>query len=558
MRWRPILPSSTRQGVLLSVLACVSPRSGPVRLATPSQPPDFRIVQPSGGSRELLTFERMLKVKPYPARCPYDGIELFGAAEPLRLQPPPPRTVGLAIKRFYRQVLGWRPRRVLEHTCDGMSRLPGLGSQRGSVQLHASDGSYAVANEAASHMQHLRLSAAQRVTAAAGLQYEIPHAEGSFDAVVSHNCVPYAVAPLPLFTELHRLVRPGGTLAVTFAATPSSVEQWSQYANCDPRSASLAWLQAADGADLLYMVCSFFFYSAEWASLEVSELLPASPSSPAPVYAIVATKLTNRQLFVRKSRRTIAQERLERERERERESDTDGEAEWLGGGEQSTLAAVSPSRAAGTGTKSPRPRTDGRAGTLADSFRRAGEASTSSTSASGVRESNAGVGGSTRGDRDAARTPGTAPQRSSRLAQPTVPLMPSGTGGDGVRGVRESDGLSEGEADERGARVRSRILETIKRGIQENRERTDLADGERRMLEHMRLYVVETKMAETQLSAQELAIWEDMKQEYLERTRATATSARVPATAPAPSPAPLDANPETDAADGPPPPSQGI
>ena len=48
------------------------------------------------------------------------------------------------------------------------------------------------------------------------------------------------------------------------------------------------------------------------------------------------------------------------------------------------------------------------------------------------------------------------------------------------------------------------------------------------------------------------AIWEDMKQEYLERTRATATSARVPATAPAPSPAPLDANPETDAADGPP------
>ena len=57
---------------------------------------------------------------------------------------------------------------------------------------------------------------------------------------------------------------------------------------------------------------------------------------------------------------------------------------------------------------------------------------------------------------------------------------------------------------------------------------------------------------------EELAIWEDMKQEYLERTRATATSARVPATAPAPSPAPLDANPETDAADGPPPPSQGI
>ena len=95
----------------------------------PKQPPDFRIVQPLGGSKELLTFERMLKVKPYPVSCPYDGIELFGAAEPLRLQPPPSRAVRGTIQRFYRRFLGWRFGRILEHTCDGMSRVPGRGSR---------------------------------------------------------------------------------------------------------------------------------------------------------------------------------------------------------------------------------------------------------------------------------------------------------------------------------------------------------------------------------------------------------------------------------------------
>jgi SAM-dependent methyltransferase len=164
----------------------------------------------------------------------------------------------------------------------------------------------------------------------------LPYAEGSFDAVLSHDVVPYSEAPLALFAELHRVVRPGGTLCVTFSAPPpkqpasdgspsaspspspsggkesgvvlSAVgsSEWAKYATCDPRSASLAWLQAADGADLLYMVGSFFFYSAEWAELEVSELVPASAAAPAPVYAVQATKLTNRQLFVAKARRDLA------------------------------------------------------------------------------------------------------------------------------------------------------------------------------------------------------------------------------------------------------------
>lgn len=40
--------------------------------------------------------------------------------------------------------------------------------------------------------------------------------------------------------------------------------------------------------------------------------------------------------------------------------------------------------------------------------------------------------------------------------------------------------------------------------------------GERKMLEHMKLYVMEMKVAEAELSPEERLIWEDMKSEYLE------------------------------------------
>ena len=47
------------------------------------------------------------------------------------------------------------------------------------------------------------------------------------------------------------------------------------------------------------------------------------------------------------------------------------------------------------------------------------------------------------------------------------------------------------------------------------RLRTDLADGDKKLLEHMQMYVMETKVAEADLSAEEAAIWESMKEQYL-------------------------------------------
>ena len=44
-----------------------------------------------------------------------------------------------------------------------------------------------------------------------------------------------------------------------------------------------------------------------------------------------------------------------------------------------------------------------------------------------------------------------------------------------------------GPPEDNATRVRRKILETIKRGIKDNRDRTDLASGERKMLEHMQM-----------------------------------------------------------------------
>eukprot|EP00967_Tisochrysis_lutea_P097223 scaffold142727_cov32-Tisochrysis_lutea.AAC.2 len=66
----------------------------------------------------------------------------------------------------------------------------------------------------------------------------------------------------------------------------------------------------------------------------------------------------------------------------------------------------------------------------------------------------------------------------------------------------------------------------MKRGINQARNRTDLAPGEKAMLEHMKMYVMETKVAEGNLSSDELQIWNDIKAEYEKKSRRATEAAR--------------------------------
>ena len=451
----------------------IPPRCSPPRLDIISGVPDIKI--DGEASKELITFDRMLKVKPYPPACPYDGIELFHSAEPLRLQPPPSRPIDAALRRLYRQKLGRGADVVLEHVCDGGSRLPSSARAEGTAQLHHCEASLATALRSNPRLEHATMpSLFLPSNGVDAPSYTLPFGDSRFDAVVSHHCVPYTVAPLPLFAELHRVLKPSGRMLVTFEAPPplDSAARWAQHATCDPTSASLAWLQAADGADLLYMVGSFFFYSGGWSSIEVSEVLPHSPASPAPLYAVTATKLTNRAI-------TVLRAQNDKGRVRRPPPKGGPVPEPIPPGD-ATVGDLAAAAAANLPLKVDPPVVPPRKGTLQEAAQQRRKA-------------------------DAGR----ARSSSSSNEQQRQPRPVAG------QKVGSSARVPRGDGTDRSAEVRAKILDTIKRGIADNRGRTDLQEGERKMLEHMQLYVMETKVAETQLSAEERLLWDEMKEAYI-------------------------------------------
>ena len=487
--------------------------------ALQSVPLQVRVDQ-SSGSRELLTFERLMKVKPFPLRCPYDGIELFGAAEPLQLQPQPSRAVTSALSRLYRALLGWKPTAVLEHVCDGTSRLPQRVLRgRGSWQLHGSADSLAFATESSRNgLQHCQLPDLRIPTRSnSEPSYALPFDDGQFGVVMSHHCVPYAVAPLPLFEELRRVLKPGGTLCLTFQGPPpqdprsGGDKSWAFHAAADPRSASLAWLQAADGADLLYMVASFFFYSGGWAQLEVTELLPHSPASPSPLYALVATKLSNRESFVLRASNDPGRSRATYDPEGAYDPDA-ADVDASAAAASSSAAGIPftlpppppppsaadvpppavPSPAARPTIRQIKPLTTWQPPPATRKLQEAARAARRAAGAGGAK-SDSRVGKAENA------------QLTFRAAQRPQP---------GEASTRTTSAGADASA-----LVRRKILETIKRGIAANSDRTDLEEGERRMLEHMQLYVMETSVAESQLSDDEAEAWEQMKASYLRGTK---------------------------------------
>ena len=434
----------------------------------------------SSGSRELLTFERLMKVKPFPVVCPYDGLELFAAADRLALQPPPSRAITATLQRRYREMIGWNPQAVLEQVSDGRTRLPQRCRRPGgrNCQLHGSPDSYTKGTTDSRGLQHcilpdLRLPGADTSEPS----YALPFGDGQFGTVVSHHCVPYAVAPLPLFEELHRVLKPGGTFCLTFEGPPprDTGERWAYLATCDPRSASLAWLNAADGADMLYMVASFFFYSGGWASLEVTELLPHSPASPAPLYQLTARKLSNRELFVLKASNDPGR----------------GVAPPLPDGEQVEWAAAGKA-AAKTVSEITLPPPPPRASATSNQQQQ---------------------------QQQQQPTPGWESMPPPARASPAARSKLQDVARANVERARVTRKADDVEAENASARVRRKILETIKRGIADNQGRADLEEGEQKMLEHMQLYVMETKVAESQLSDDDQQMWEQMKTEYVKRAQ---------------------------------------
>jgi SAM-dependent methyltransferase len=103
----------------------------------------------------------------------------------------------------------------------------------------------------------------------------LPFPDGSFDAVVCCVSVDYLVAPVPVFAEVHRVLRPGGQFVCTFSN------------RCFPTKAIRGWL-AADDATHCKIVQAYFGASAPWVDVR-AERRP-TPGGHDPLYAVWGTK----------------------------------------------------------------------------------------------------------------------------------------------------------------------------------------------------------------------------------------------------------------------------
>jgi SAM-dependent methyltransferase len=102
----------------------------------------------------------------------------------------------------------------------------------------------------------------------------IPWDDGTFDAALITVSVQYLVRPVDVFAEIGRVLRPGGTLAVTFSN------------RCFPTKAVAAWQMLDDRghAELVGLYCRLSGAFSEPRALDLS---PA-PGASDPLFAVIA------------------------------------------------------------------------------------------------------------------------------------------------------------------------------------------------------------------------------------------------------------------------------
>ncbi|MDL5158214.1 class I SAM-dependent methyltransferase [Actinomycetospora termitidis] len=101
----------------------------------------------------------------------------------------------------------------------------------------------------------------------------LPFADASFDTVVSTVSVDYLTAPVAVFADVARVLRPGGRFAVTFSN------------RCFPTKAVRGWL-ATDDAGHVQIVSDYFRASGAFEEPVAQE----RPSAGDPVYAVCAAR----------------------------------------------------------------------------------------------------------------------------------------------------------------------------------------------------------------------------------------------------------------------------
>lgn len=95
----------------------------------------------------------------------------------------------------------------------------------------------------------------------------LPFPRSAFDAVTCCVSVDYLTRPIEVFTEVARVLRPGGALVVTFSN------------RCFPTKAIRAWLGATDQERCL-IVASYFAAVERFGPVTIERRNPSAPGDP--------------------------------------------------------------------------------------------------------------------------------------------------------------------------------------------------------------------------------------------------------------------------------------
>eukprot|EP00210_Caulerpa_lentillifera_P009374 g8936.t1 len=110
----------------------------------------------------------------------------------------------------------------------------------------------------------------------------LPYEDNTFDVVTNTVSVDYLNKPLPLFKEMHRVLKPGGLALMSFSN------------RCFPTKVIQIWSQTGD-ADHVYIVGSYFHYSTDNNGFEEPKCVDITPKAgffgrTDPMYMVYARK----------------------------------------------------------------------------------------------------------------------------------------------------------------------------------------------------------------------------------------------------------------------------
>ncbi len=408
-------------------------------------------------SRDIIVFDAMLRAKPFPKDCPYEPQDAFRVLRPPELLRHT-RAEQLALERHYAAALPDDAEPLLEIVGDGESRA--ARSRRVHAQAHVTVGSY----HEARRRRRGGIAAARHALFTPGAQ--LPFDADSFGAAACHGCLPHVERPLALLGEIFRVLRPGGVACISWASDAALARL---DAAREARQTAAAWSEAYDEAERLYVAASISRYSSPWARLRVEELPleGAAGGIGGGLFVLSAYKPSSRELQRQRARRDVESQR----------SAYRGSSNWASsGGDEGTRAGQAP---ASREEDVPAPL---------------------------VAE-----------DAPAPLVGAISLQKAARAAREEAKNHLTGSDAGSVPARRAEEGVTELTGPEA---VRAKILATMRRGIAKASSRSDLKVGEQKLLEHMKMYVVESKMAELDLTDEELQVWEKLKAEHTAAQRA--------------------------------------